>query len=137
MDVEVEVTRLRSRVRWLTGFLSFATVGLVVVVWLRGEFAAVGLPHVRRDGQVVVVTSSNDGPFVITHLIASGTSEAVKRWAAIDPPVAYIDSGGARISLEGLHWRDSRGEPADPPSPNAPLRVLYVVPAVASERAEH
>lgn len=127
---------MRSRVRWLTGFLSFTVAGLVVATWLRGELLALRTPHVRRDDQEVVVTASNDGPYVITHLIASGTGESEKRWAAIDPPVAYVDSAGARISLEGLRWRDVRGLPADPPPPNASLRALYVVPSVASERTE-
>lgn len=137
MDVEGEIQRLRYRVRWLTGFLSFAVVGVAVGTWLRGELAALGAPHAWRDGQEVVVTASNDGPYVITHLIASGTGESEKRWAAIDPPVAYVDSAGARISLEGLQWRDVRGQPAAPPPPTASLRALYVVPSVAPERPEH
>ncbi len=134
MDVEAELIRLRSQVRLLTGFLAFAVAALIGARWLQSELAASMLPHVHRVGSEVVVSAPNDGPFVITHLVASGTGESEKRWAAIEPPAAYVDSGGVRINLEGLRWRDLRGRPADPPPSTAPLRALFFTPSVAAER---
>lgn len=136
MDVGSELVRLRSLVRLLVGVIAFVAVASIVAWWLRGELTASASPHVHRNGSEVVVSAPNDGPFVITHLVTSGTGESEKRWTAIEPPAAYVDSGGVRISLDGLRWRDLHGKPTDPPPPTAPLRALYFTPSVAVERPE-
>jgi len=91
--------------------------------------------HSTEDG--LRLTSSNDGPYVITHLTTGhANSESEKRTAALNPPMAIIDSHGGTITkaeFAKLKWVDLRGEPATAPGIADHLEALYFRPERATE----
>lgn len=83
--------------------------------------------EVEADGAVGF--HGPDGPFVITHLAFSRPEGPIEKIAAIDPPIAFVESGwqtlpAARAAT--LKWETDRGEPTSPPPPGAHLRAIYV-----------
>jgi hypothetical protein len=79
----------------------------------------------------LTIYASQDGPFVITHLMTYGENEDGKRVAALDPPVAYIDSRGVTIpaaKIKKLVWLNTWGERKPPPRAGAIIHILYLRP---------
>ena len=72
-----------------------------------------------------------DGPFVVTHLAAYGTSEAEKAAAVLPEPIAITDSAGAYIgpdTIKKLVWRSGITGEQVPVPPRANIVALYYRP---------
>lgn len=84
--------------------------------------------HWGMDGSLRL-SSSSDGPFIVTHLAAYGTSEAEKATAALPEPVAITDSAGASLkpdAMKKLVWRSSTtGEKMPAPEPKNIVALYY------------
>jgi len=117
---------------------------VIALLWAAWHFFGSqleGLKHhplrLRSTEDGLRLTSSNDGPYVVTHLTTGlANSESEKRTAALNPPLAIIDSHGGTITKEDfakLKWVDLGGEPATAPGIADHLEALYFRPERATE----
>jgi hypothetical protein len=75
------------------------------------------------------ICSASDGPFVVTHLYASGAEGLIV--VAFDLPIAIIDSAGryfTKEKIDKMKWESYLGEPTNPPSVSDDIKVLYYIP---------
>jgi hypothetical protein len=84
----------------------------------------------RWEGNEIHVASMQDGPWLVTHLVAyqNGYWHAV---AQLTKPVTIIDSYGHYFSQEELaklDWVDSKGEKQAPPAVGSKIGVMYIIP---------
>lgn len=133
MDLEREVRRLRA---WNCVWMGVVLLCAIWGLWAGPVLEGVRHPPLRlvRDADTVRLSATSDGPFVVTALVSSGSSEPEKRWAALDPPLIIVDSHGGEVSLRDLAWRDYLGTATNPPRQDQPLRALYLRPEVAQPR---
>jgi hypothetical protein len=117
---------------------ALVVVGVVVLLFV-GYLASLGLAFRNYQGLRAVWTeegelalrSISDGPFVVTHLQLIAGKESNKAVAAIDPPLAIMDSHGAVMTagqLKALKWVDILGRPAPPPPVGAPISAWFYRP---------
>lgn len=134
MDVEREIRKLK---RWNAVCV---TTLILIVGWMAGARViesfreSMRTLEYSRDGDVLRLSASTDGPFVVTHISVEGYPEPGKLWAALPEPLAIIDSHGGYVDLSKLNWYDYMGEPANPPGSQTPLEALYFVPKFAEKR---
>jgi len=80
--------------------------------------------------------AASDGPFVITHLV----DRRQYITAALQPPLAYIDSAAVGLSVEEfkkLKWQsDFLDEEVTPPKDGTNVTALYYRPQEARKRDE-
>ncbi len=90
-------------------------------------------PSWSEDG--LGFSASSDGPFVITHLV----DRRQYATAALQPPLAYIDSGRLLIPIEQfkkLKWYSKFGEEVTAPKDGLNVTALYYRPQEARKRDE-
>lgn len=122
-------------VRSLRRIVTAQGVAIVaLILWLAYERLVLYIDRsrssltVESQGEDLRIKTTSDGPFVITHLMATGYSDSDTRVAALPQPLACIDSGGLIIpKVADLDWRDTRGEVASPPS-SSTLQALILRP---------
>ncbi|MBS1707932.1 MAG: hypothetical protein JSS65_04335 [Armatimonadetes bacterium] len=112
---------------WNLLWVTLSIVGGLALgfVWL-GTYVRSEIHQVRctPSGDGLRLSVSDDGPFVVTHLVYS----AHKATAALPEPVAIIDSHGGEISKETiakLKWTDILGQESDPPKLDD-IQALYI-----------
>lgn len=86
--------------------------------------------HWMQDGSIRL-SSSSDGPFVVTHLSKVALSEGSKAVAQISPPIVIVDSAGATLSRDDvarLKWYSYIGEPQPALAAGTPIVAFYYRP---------
>lgn len=124
MDLEREIKRLRVRTALLTAFVTIGVLlfgGSKLLEYIESRQLVV---YPTGDG-VGLGTTSGDGPFVITHVVAYGNGEGDKRWAALREPMVVMDSEGGIIEFSRLQWRDIRNKPATAPKGDRMVAVYF------------
>jgi len=125
-DMDRQIRRLRSRIQSLTALFVVFLLGWFG--WVKFTDLMTFRPRIHVDGGNIRFSMSNDGPYVITHVTASGDSGGDLRWAPLNPPMAVIDSHGADIDTSKLTWYDLWGKKADAPPKEAKFSLLYYQP---------
>lgn len=126
MDLEREVRRLKC---WNALFLGLLASGLVgFEAWWRLS-PALGRVQVEVRGDLLHIIHLSDGPFVVTHVVGRTTDHTKRRVAALDPPLAFLESGSTDIETKNLTWQNDQGKPAAAPSVD--FEALYFIPEKA------
>lgn len=122
--IERHVIRLR---RWNLLWVTVATLGTIILafLWL-GNSVKSSIHQLRCTPTEygLRLSVSDDGPFVVTHLVDIG----YKATATLPEPIAIIDSHGGEVSKETLaklKWINILGDESRVPPLNE-MSALYV-----------
>lgn len=129
--MEAQIRKLRRTVDFHTMVVILGVVLFAGFNYLSCTVKDMYKLKTQRNGDQLEIRTISDGPFVVTHVVASDELHG-RSIAAIDPPLGIIDSGGGTVeSLSKLVWYDTRGERVKPPGEDSEIRVLYVNPEVS------
>jgi hypothetical protein len=136
--MSVNDTQVRRLVVWnrlWLGLFIAVLLGWAGVLWINHFIEN----HVRAirvywmDDGGIKLSSSSDGPFVVTHLAKVATSEQEKSVVRLSPPIVIVDSFGAIISkseFDGLKWHGYMGDAHPPPAVGTAIQAFYYKPLV-------
>ena len=132
MDLEQEIRRLKVRTTVLTVIVVIGVVNYGFSKFLQYMQSWDKL-SVSLTRDTISLGPTNDGPFVVTHIVSYGGGTGDQRTATLPAPIAIIDSEGASVDVSKLQWRNYRGEIASAPTGQR-LEALYFRPERAKQR---
>ena len=136
MTFESKETSPKSSSRVLIPILFAAVlIFFLIIIALRAVHNIKGELLVYWDDDGLKICSASDGPFVVTHLYASGAEGKIT--AAFDPPIAIIDSAGRYFTKEEINkmeWLSYLSEPTNPPSADDDIKVFFYIPQQKQSR---
>jgi hypothetical protein len=106
--------------------VALAVLGVTLIKWIDNRMFPL---RVSWRSDKLHVSSSKDGPWIVTHLVMRDTNQYAV--AALPTPVAIIDSRGEYFTtnfLQSLTWIANSGETSAPPRYGQRMKAFYFVP---------
>lgn len=123
--------------------LNYLLLGLLTICFLFSMFLLLGRwldevsgPKLRVhwEGSQLQFRVSNDGPYVVTHLLLMHLDRGPIAAARLPEPVVIYSSGGRTLDVDTwkkLKWLDGQ-TPVPAPQVGSPLDVLFYLPSRAN-----